>query len=304
MSDVFDTWKQLSFGGIEFPFTDITIRGSQRFHLHEYIKRPGGEVEKLARKAYEISVRCEFIDTIVPIHSFSRYVDLYPGKLSRLLSLCEEGNTQDLFLPPMGKSLRCKATNWTRSITAAKRSGEAVEFSFLEDSTEAFQVQNIIGAQSAAIWPQTVSVQTEVEALNDVNAKDALDRLMDSVTKWLDTVDRLNDEFEYQTARIDEVVARCSALAAVPALGTTAAATANRALVRLWATAVRVRDSQASASRPLLGFLVPRAGMSIVDVSFALYQSPANVVDLLRLNMLDDAMSLPKNLPIRYRAAA
>jgi hypothetical protein len=98
--------------------------------------------------------------------------------------------------------------------------------------------------------------------------------------------------------------ARCSALAAVPALGTTAAATANRALVRLWATAVRVRDSQASASRPLLGFLVPRAGMSIVDVSFALYQSPANVVDLLRLNMLDDAMSLPKNLPIRYRAAA
>jgi len=304
MSDVFDTWKQLSFGGIEFPFTDITIRGSQRFHLHEYIKRPGGEVEKLARKAYEISVRCEFMDPIIPIHSFSRYMDLYPGKLSRLLSLCEEGNTQDLFLPPMGKSLRCKATNWTRSITAAKRSGEAVEFSFLEDSTEAFQIQNIIGAQSASVWPQAVTVQTEVESLGDIDAKSALERLMDAVTKWLDTIDRLNEDFEYQSARVDEVVARCSALAAVPAMGMALAATANRQLVRLWATAVRVRDAQASASRPLLGFMVPRAGMSIVDVAFSLYQSPANVVDLLRLNSFDDAMSLPLNLPIRYRAAA
>lgn len=304
MSDIFDTWKQLSFGGIEFPFSDIQIRGSLRHYLHEYIKRPGGEVETLARKAYEITARCEFIDTIIPINSFSRYMDLYPGKLSRLLSLCEEGKPQSLFLPPMGKSLRCKATSWTRSISAAKRSGEAVEFSFLEDSTEAFQVQNLIGAQTASVWPTAVSVQTEVEAFNDAEAKSRLDKLMDSVTKWLDTVDRLNEEFEYQSARIDEVISRCAALAAVPALGTAAAAKANNSLVRLWAIAVRVRDAQASASLPLLGFLVPTPGMSIVDVSFKLFGSPANVVDLLRLNSFDDAMNLPKGLPIRYRAAA
>lgn len=304
MTDIFDTWKQLSFGGIEFPFTDIQIRGSLRHHLHEYIKRPGGEVETLARKAYEIRVKCDFLDTIVPVNSFARYMDLYPGKLSRLLSMCEEGKPQDLFLPPTGKSMRCKAIDWTRSIQAARRSGESVEFSFLEDSTEAFQTQNLIGAQSAAIWPNTVSVQTEVEALNDPEAKTWLDKLSDSVTKWLDTVDRLNEDFEYQSARIDEVVSRCAALAAVPALGTAAAAKANNSLVRLWALTTRVRDAQASASRPLLGFIVPTPGMSVVDVSFKLFNSPANVVDLLRLNSFDDAMNLPMGLPVRYRAAA
>lgn len=304
MTDIFDTWKQLSFGGIEFPFTDIQIKGNLRHHLHEYIKRPGGEVETLARKAYEISVRCEFIDTIVPINSFSRYMDLYPGKLSRLLSMCEEGKAQDLFLPSDGKSMKCKATSWTRSISAARRSGESVEFSFLEDSTETFQIQNLIGAKEAAVWPQATIVQNDVEALGDVAAKSALDKLMDTINSYLDKIDRLNETFEYQSARIDEVIARCSALAAVPALGTAAAAKANNSLIRLWALAVQIRDAQAAVSRPLLGYLVPRAGMSIVDVSFDLYGSPANVVELLRLNSFDDAMSLPRLLPVRYRAAA
>ncbi len=302
MTDVFANWKQLSFGGIVFPFTDITIKGSLRHYLHEFIKRPGGEVETLARKAYQISVKCEMLDTIIPANGFARYVDLYPSRLSALISLFEQGEPQDLFLPNEGRSLRCKATDWTRSISAARRSGESVSFDFLEDSTEAFTTLNLIGATSASIVPMMAVVQREVEALADPVAKSWLDKLIDAVNSYLDAVDRVTEEIEYQTARIDMVISRCSQLAAVPALGMATAAKALRSLTRFWAMATRIRDAHASASRPLLGFVTDRV-MSVVDVAIAL-GNPALMVGLLRMNDLDDAMAIPRDTSLRYLAAA
>jgi len=302
MTDVFDNWKQLSYGGIVFPFTDITIKGSLRHYLHEFIKRPGGEVETLARKAYVISVKCEMIDTVIPVNGFARYIDLYPSRLSALISLCEQGEPQDLFLPNQGKTLRCKATDWTRSISASRRSGESVSFEFLEDSTEAFTTLNLIGATSASIVPLMAVVQREVEALNDPRTKDPLAKLIDAVNSYLDAVDRVTGEIDYQTARIDMVVTRCAALAAVPTLGMATAAKALRSLTRFWATTVRVRDAHASASRPLLNFVTDRP-MNIIDVAIAL-GDPTKAIELLRLNDLNDAMNIPRNTELRYLAAA
>lgn len=302
MVDVFDNWKQLSFGGIVFPFSDITIKGSLRHYLHEFIKRPGGEVETLARKAYVVSVKCEMLDTIIPVNSFARYVDLYPSRLSALVSLCEQGDPQDLFLPMLGKALRVKATDWTRSISANRRSGESVSFEFLEDSTEAFTALNLIGATSASIVPMMAVVQREVEALGDVRAKDFLDKLIDAVNSYLDAVDRVNEVIEYQTARIDTVVTRCAALAAVPSIGLATSATANLSVIRFWALATRIRDQRASASRPILGFVTDRV-MSVVDVAIAL-GNPLKAIEILRFNDLDDAMAIPRNTSLRYLAAA
>ena len=220
------------------------------------------------------------MDPIIPIHSFSRYMDLYPGKLSRFSRSAKR--TPGPLSASDGQA--CAARQPTGRARSRPRSAPARRsvFPFLEDPTGGIPDPEHHRRTERVRVAQAVTVQTEVESLGDIDAKSAaLERLMDAVTKWLDTIDRLNEDFEYQSARVDEVVARCSALAAVPATGMALAATANRHLVRLWATAVRVRDAQASASRPLLGFMVPRAGMSIVDVAFSLYQSPANVVDLL-----------------------
>lgn len=304
MSDVFDTWRRLSFGGIEFPYTDIQIKGALRHHLHEYIKRPGGEVETLARRAYQITVRCEMLDLVLPVRSFKRYVDLYPSQLSALISLCEQGLPQDLFLPPLGRALRCKAIDWTRSISAARRSGESVEFQFLEDSSDQFTTLNLIGAKSASLTPKLAALQVEVEALGDPDASSAFDRLLDAVNSYIDARDRVTDAAEYQTARIDAAVGRCQELSRVDVINTAAGSAANTALVRTWSIILQERNAQFSSSRPLLGYRTPRAGMSVVDVSVELFDTPANAVEILRLNDLDDAMSIPRDTPIRYLAAA
>ena len=73
-----DTLPRMSFGGIEFPYRRYSLRGSQRLVTHEYLRRPGGEVEKLKRRLYEISVECPFHEV------FRTYPGLWPTKLAAL----------------------------------------------------------------------------------------------------------------------------------------------------------------------------------------------------------------------------
>lgn len=298
MADVFDTWKRASYGGIEFPWTEMTIKGSLRHHLHEYIKRPGGEVETLARRAYNITMRCEFLEV------FQGYIDLYPSRLSALISLCEQGFAQDLFIPPMGRSMRVKAIEWPRTISAAKRSGEQVDFTFLEDSTEAFTVLNLVGARVASLWPKAAVLQVEINKLGNLEAKSWLEKILDAIEEFLTAFDLATAEVEYVTARIDVVLGRLNRLAQLPVMALATSASANTAMVGLWALAVQIRNAQLVVARPLLGWRTNRPFMSVVDISMSLFGSPSRSVEILRLNDFDDALLIPVGTPIRYLAAA
>ena len=302
MTDIFTNLKRLSFGGIEFPFTEIQVKGALRHHLHEFIKRPGGEVETLARRAYSIVVRCDMLDTILPLAPFAQWVDVYPSKLAALVSLCEQGQAQDLWIPNWGRSLRVKATDWTRTIMAAKRSGEAAEFTFLEDSTATFTSLNMIGASAASLVPKLADLQVEIEALNDPPALSAFDRLEAALDAYITAKDDALAAAEYQTARIDAVVARCSDLASVPSLGLSTSAVANTALLSFWAVTIQVRNHQIGGSRPLLARRAPRPNMSVVDLSLEVFGDTTHAVEILRMNDFDDAMSIPFATPFNYLA--
>ncbi len=296
MADIFDTWDRLSFGGIEFPYTDLSIKGSLRHHLHEYIKRPGGEVETLARRAYTITARCEFVDV------FQGYIDLYPSRLSALISLCEQGFAQDLFIPQFGRAMKVKCTEWPRTISAAKRSGEQVEFTFLEDNSEQFTVLNLIGARTAALWPKAAVLQIEINKLGDFEAMNWLEKILDAIEAFLTAYDLATAEVEYVTARIDVVIGRLNRLAQLPVMALATSAAANTAMLGLWSVAVQIKSAQTAASRPLLGWRTNLPFMSVVDVSMFLFGSPAKSVEILRLNDLDDAFFIPFGKPIRYLA--
>lgn len=302
MADAFTTLKRLSFGGVEFPFTEISIKGSLRHHLHEFIKRPGGEVETLARRAYSITVRCDMIDAIIPIAPFAQWVDVYPSRLAALVTLCEQGLPQDLFLPNFGKAIRAKAVDWSRTITAARRSGEAVEFQFLEDSSEAFSSVSLIGSSATVLLPKAANLQIEVENLDDVLARDAFERLEDALDRYNTAKDDALNAAEYQVARIDAVIARCNELVSVPSMSLATSATANTAALDLFATAIHIKNEIAAASRPLLALRTPRPAMSVLDVSFELYGKPSFAAEILRLNDLDDAMNIPYATPLNYFA--
>lgn len=298
MADIFDTWNRLSFGGIEFPYTELSIKGSLRHHLHEYVKRPGGEVETLARRAYTVTARCEFVDV------FQAYIDLYPSRLSALISLCEQGFAQDLFIPQFGRSMKFKCTEWPRTISAAKRSGEQVDFTFLEDSTEQFTVLNLIGSRVAALWPKAAVLQIEITKLGNFEALSWLEKILDAIEAFLTAYDLATAEAEYVTARIDVVIGRLNRLAQLPVMALATSAPANTAMLGLWSVAVQIRNAQLAASRPLLGWRTNKPFMSVVDISMSLFSTPAKSVEILRLNDFDDAFFIPFGTPIRYLAPA
>lgn len=295
--DIFSRVRRASFGGIEFPYTDYSITGSLRHHVHEYIKRPGGEVENLKRRAYEFSFRCPFRDV------FEGYVDLYPSVLSALISLCEAGDTKDLWVPTMGRSFPCKATTWVRNVSAAMRSGEDVTFSFIEDSTEAFTTLNLIGAKSAALGPKSKVLTNQIAVLEDATALGLLDKVLLELEKWQSAIDLAQAQVEYQTARIDALVQSCEALAAVPVLQLPVAAPALRTLIDMWATAIAERQAQRLAFAPIQTFVVDEQTTDVVAVTMKLYGSPKRVGEVLRFNDFDDALRITRGTRVRYLAA-
>lgn len=297
MADLFDRWRKAKYGDIEFPYTDLEIKGSLRHYTHEYIKRPGGEVEALGRKCYTFTFRCKFVDV------FETYADLYPSRLSALISQCESERTYDLWVPPMERAFKVKATDWSRSISAMLRNGEDVSFSFIEDSSEQFTTLNLIGTRSAALAPQGVVLAQEIEALDAPLLGDALDNLLTAIDSYLTQAQLAQAEVEYQTARIDAVVQRCEALANFPTMQTAPAAPALKALITLWAIAVQEKTQQLASTRPLLTYTVERPVMSIVDVALDIYRNPMRSADLLRLNDLDNAMAIRRGTNIRYLPA-
>lgn len=297
MPDIFENARKASFGDIEFPYTDYEIRGSLRHHVHQYIKRPGAEVESLGRNAYEFTFKVPFRDV------FEGYVDLYPSRLSALVSLCESQKAYALWVPTMGRSFMAKAVAWVRSVSAAMRSGEDVAFEFIEDSTEEYTTLNLIGAKSAALAPKAKVLTNQIAVLEDATALDRLDQVLLELDKWQSAIDLAQAQVEYQTARIDGLVQRCEALANVPIMQRPVAAPALTTLLDFWATAIREQQAERAAFAPVLTYRTDRPVMTVIDVAVVLYGGPARASEVLRLNSFDDALRIPRGTPVRYLAA-
>jgi len=142
--DIFDAFKKAAFGDIQFPYKAISIKGALDHHPHKYLHRPGAEVEGLGRRAYVIGFDCDFHNTA------PSWPDLYPSRLSQLVSLCESEQTYPLDVPNLGRSLPVKAIVWDRTLLASVRSGESVRFEFLEDSTERYTADKLINFTEGA----------------------------------------------------------------------------------------------------------------------------------------------------------
>ena len=299
MTDIFDGFKKAAFGDIEFPYVSLGIKGSLRHHVHEYLHRPGAEIESLGRRAYEFRYGCQF-HTNMP-----SWPDLYPSRLSELISLCESEQTFALYVPNLGREIQAKAIEWPRSLLATVRSGESVDFTFLEDGSERYTADKLIGTVVNSVPTQFDTVVLEVEKLADPVAQDLLAELTAELDKWLAVKESVDQVAAYQHARVDGLFTRCGALATCPALQTAVAAPALVATIALWASVARIRNNSYAAVRPLAGYITTRDRMSVVDISMALFDgSPAYAFEILKLNDFDDALSVKVGTNVRYLAAA
>jgi len=297
MADIFEGFKKLAFGDIEFPYVSIAINGALDHHVHRYLHRPGAEIESLGRRAYEIRVEAQF-HTDMP-----SWPDLYPDRLSQLISLCESEQTFPLYVPNLGGELPCKCTAWPRTLLASVRSGERVEFTFLEDSTERYTADKLITFTSTTIVPKYDAVRFEVEKLGDPEAMSWLDAVLTELDKVLAAQESIEMVADYQHARVDGLFGRVGRLARVPSLQTADGAAALRATLGLWGTVGTQMNDSLITTRPIAAYTTPRDKMSVLDVSFALFGDPSHAMEILNLNDLDDALTIRVGTEVRYLAA-
>lgn len=299
MADVFDNFaRPAAFGDIAFPFIQLSIKGSLDHKVHKYLHRPGGEVEDLARRAYEFRFECQF-------DSESRaWPDLYPDRLGQLVALCESGQTFALYVPNLASEVQAKATDWPRTLHASVRSGERVEFAFVEDSTDQYTTNNIISFAAGTAPAQFDALSARVNEVEDEEALSLLDKVRSEVDKWRTTVESAQLVAEYQFAQMDALLGACEAMARAPALQLAQNSLVLRAAISLWSTVAKARTAALTSSRPLAAWVTDRDALTVVDVSLKLYGTPANSLELMSLNELDDALNIRLGTSIRYRAAA
>jgi prophage DNA circulation protein len=292
MPDILSTLPKASFSGIAFPFTKISIRGGLRHHVHTYLHQPGGAIEDLGRKPYEVHFACEF-------HTTMRvWVNAYPELLTSLLDAFELGATASLSIPNVG-TIQAKAIQWTHDLSAKILSGESAEFTFLEDSSNQLLAQSAVTFSMAAV-PVQAAVLSDVAAQYGVNAS-----LLDDLLGFVSDLQAIHDQVELEAQLIamkaDQIMDACATLESLVNFNDSTNYPVLDALRDVWMSAFTVSLDALQQSLPLDSYFVPRT-MTVTEVSLAIYSDTAHAVELLQLNAFADALAIKPGTIVNHYA--
>lgn len=293
MAEIFDLVAPASFAGISFPYTEYSVDGSLDHHIHKYLHRPGGEVEDLARHAYQFKFK-------IAAHTSYRgdFADLYPSRVAALISTFETGLTFPLEVPGIG-TFQAKAINWTRNVRAAVRSGEMLEWTFLEDSTSQFTTTQLVGFATASMGDDLLVLE---QGLIDAGyAPTLLDDLKSAVTTLLNAEGIAELALNQLAIKASIVIGLCELLDPHPFFQSPLNAIAIDSFYAIWGAAVDVALALGliRLERSPETFITPSV-MSVMDLSLELYKDNLHVGDLLNMNAINRPSAVPAGSFIRY----
>jgi len=284
-----------SFGGVEFPVNRVSMKCSLRHHVHEYPHAPGGAIEKLARKLYEVHVTALFHET------FIQYPDLYPARLDRLRDLFETGTANDLVVPQVG-TIKAVCINWSQSLEAKLQSGEQADFEFLEDQSQLFLVDALIRKSVVGI-SSSIDRYTVEAARSGVQGTifDDIRDITNSILAFVDQGEAFLNLLESKVRGLQAILDETDR--ALEFLQHPENWRLWDAMRELWASNQKLLDNILDRQTPIAQFIVPMT-MPIADVSSAIYGDATHAVELLQINNVDDAFAVPAGFRIRYYPAA
>jgi prophage DNA circulation protein len=291
MPDLLETLPQASFSGIAFPYTKIAIHGALDYHLHKFLHRPGGQIESLGRKPYEFTFSSVFDANM------RAWAQAYPELLTALINVFESEVTAALVVPNVG-TVRAKAIKWPRSLSARIRSGESVEFVFLEDS----QSQNVASLTTFSMG----AVPIQAAVLSNAMTAAGLDTsLLSTLLSAVTALTALRDQAELMGAIIAQKCAQvmnaCATLESLATFNDPMNWPVLDAIHDVWASANAVNQDALQASLPLESYFVP-ATMTVSELSIAIYGNTSYALQLLQLNAFDDALAIPAGSIVVYYA--
>jgi hypothetical protein len=293
--EIADTWPMASFNDVEFPYKDFGIKASLDHHVHKFLHRPGGEVEPLGRHLNEFSFKLALHTTI---QRYSDYIQL----LSEIISYGETEKAYDLVVPNMGNvPIKARLINYSRNYTALIRSGESVEFTFLEDTTDQFSFFNTVGPLIATLGDQRDVLLAAMLAAsaNDTLKLSLLNRLIAAIDRVLAARDQAELTEQLYAQQADNLFTLIGQFSALPYFQLPANYDAIEALFSIWGGVAAIATDPLTTGKVKDTFLTPGV-MNVTELSLMLYGDTMHVVELIQGNRFDDATAIPASTLISY----
>lgn len=286
-------WKPgWSFAGIHFVVKTARMRGAIRQHVHEYPHTPGGKLEKMGRKLYEVGVEGIFeSNTIIPELADSL------TQMGVLRSLWEDENTDDLVIPWVGTIKAC-CLEWEISEKNTNRSGLDFTASFLEDWDFEFPIQQFLKLDTLPLEASIKEYQKQKSLLDSVN------EVFEKINDAANFVFGLRDQFMLYRALVD------SKISFLESLFREADATRDelqdprnilflQSFGDLWTSIRELATDMDSKGAAFKYYTVPNT-MTLSDIAVAIYGDGSRALDLMGLNPIEDPYAIPAGTEIRY----
>jgi hypothetical protein len=299
------SFPKMAFGGdagprIEFPYSDLSVRGAIRYADHEFPHTPGAELEKQGRKPYVITCTAHF-HYVQGSELDKQYPDLYPDRLNALRAMFEKEITDALVVPNIG-TVKAVAVNWTQTFNVRTPTGETVQLEFREDQD---------GLESFAVRDAPPDLTLVLEANEALLAAVALADFKKELTKGVfqeinDAVTAVQAGFGQADAysRLIEGKIRAVENLCVFADGQLEEMQnpehhlVLNALKDLWFSSKDLAENVVGAAE-LKDYRVPKV-MSVGQIAAALYGSTDRTVEILKLNEFADALAIPPGTLVVY----
>ena len=285
--------KSCSFGGVRFPVLSCRVKGGMRNHEHVYPHSPGAAVEKLGRELYKIEVTPCFQANLIP----REFQGIWPGGLSKIREMFDDGKTEELILPTIGK-LKAMATSWEQEYKPAiSQLGETVTWNFVEDQENA----RLLAASFTTGKGLAQANEAFKVAGDQLSPKPPL---WDKVAQAIDSVLARKGQFELYSSLIESklqsVISMANTLSdEVSSLSDPRNAFGLEALTELWSQTVKFYQDQQQSGLTFRHKRTPR-DMDIGQVSVWLYGDSEMASELLSLNAFVDPYAIPANTDVRF----
>jgi prophage DNA circulation protein len=301
-----DAFPRASFDGVEFPYSEVSVKGGIRYSIHEFPHANGGEPEKMGRKPYVITFKTT-MQSILGSDLEREYPDAYPTGMRLLREKFEIQLSAALVVPTIGK-IRAVATDWIQRFDAKAPSGESFDIEFLEDQESIFLTSGASGlASSAAAAAEINDELAAAAALAEFKKEQTLSvfqQINDAVTAVQGAV-AMGDAFaRVVEGKIRAVVSLCAfADSSLEELQNPQNHLVIAALKDLWLAHVELADNVIETTQTIREWTVPTK-MAIGAVSSRLYGTSERGGEILQLNGVDDAFAIPAGTVLRYVADA
>lgn len=296
----FDSLPRASFSGVEFPIESCRVKGGIRYHVHEYPHIAGGDVEPLGRRLYEIEMRATFQAVVgaTGVSGFGSWGGgIWPGRLALLRSIFEGQTSATLVIPTIG-GITARCTEWDQEMVAKMRSGETATFRFIEDQATAFAFAKLVQVKTESLDVLSQAMSTEFDKAGI--DRSLTDQLLDAVNVALGVVDQVELFGLEVAAKIGLVEQICREFdKRIEQFQNPANWAALDAMKDLWA-AVQALAQNVDGDAVVFAFFEVKREATIGEIATAIYGDTSRAVELLQLNPIEDAFSVPVGTRVRY----